>query len=129
MRLKMRDTWQHLICFPIIIGVIWLCAQLFPNDIRIADVGSLIVTGAVYFILVALLLLIVFMICVAMLRWSVAIVISGFCSLFAGMPVLLIMNEFVNGFWIGDAFVALVISIICSMLVIGYEYAISHRFH
>ena len=129
MLVKPRDIWRHLICLPIIIGVIWISTLLFSDGVKVSGVGSLIVAGSMYFILVALLLMLVMLIFTAILRRvSAALVVSAFCSLIAGVPILLLMNELVNGFWIGDTFVALVISIFCSIFVIGYEYAIS-RFH
>ncbi len=128
MLLRPRDAWRHLISLPIVIGVIWVCTLLFPDDIKVSDLGSLIVTGSVYYILVALLLLLALLASAAIVRqMPLALAISTLFSLFAGVPILLIMNEIINGFWIGDAFVAFLISILCSMLVIGYEVAISRK--
>ena len=128
MLLRPRDAWRHLISLPIVIGAIWVCTLLFPDDIKVSDLGSLIVAGSVYYILVALLLLLALLASAAIVRqMSLALAISTLFSLFAGVPILLIMNEIINGFWIGDAFVAFLISILCSMLVIGYEVAISRK--
>lgn len=128
MSIRLRDIWLHLLVLPITIAAIWLGTVLFPDAIRVSDFGSLVVSGSLYFILVVTLLLLVLAASMAICRrWSLAVAICAFCSLFIGTPVLLIMNELVNGFWIGDAFVAVMISIFSSIIIIGYEVVISKR--
>ena len=127
MSIRPRDIWWHLLVIPIVIGIIWLGTLAFPDAIKIADFGSLVVSGSLYLVLITVLLLLVLAVSVAICRWPMAIAICAFCSLFAGIPVLLIMNELVNGFWIGDAFVAALISIFSSVIVVGYETVISKR--
>ena len=127
MRLRLRDAWEYLFGLPIVIGVIWVCTQLFPDDIRVNDVGSLIVTGSMYFILVAVIILMVFLFTMYLINMRAAYVISLLFSLFAGAPVLYILDNF-SGFRIGDPFLAFLISFISASITIGCEYAVlRHR--
>lgn len=126
-KLTFRLDWKHLITLPLIMAVLWVFTLILPDDLRIEDVGSLIVVSALYYILLVLVLLVILMIGICMRRQSLAIVIAIFVSLFAGAPILLLLNGITNGFWISDFWVALTVSIVSSMVLIGYEVAINRE--
>lgn len=123
-KLTFRLDWKHLITLPLIMAVFWVFTLILPDDFRIEDVGSLIVVSALYYILLVLVLLVILMIGICMRRQSLAIVTAIFVSFIAGAPILLLLNGITNGFWISDFWVALTVSIVTSMVLIGYEVAI-----
>ena len=127
-RPKMRLEWRSLLPLPIIIGIIWLSTVVFPDDVKVLDAGSLIVSGALYFILATMVLLFVFLICCRIATVRTATAITFVASLFVGMLVINIMNQLVNGFCCSDPFVALLISIVIAMLTVSFQVTI-HRRH
>jgi len=121
MKLKPSFSARNLLDLPIVIGIIWLCTRLFPEDIQVADIGSLIMVSAVYYILVTLVLFVVFIIGSFILNITVGVIAAAVVLPFAGIPVLLLMNLIVNGFWIGDFATMLLVSMVTSLLVVGFQ--------
>ena len=123
MRIKLRDVWKYLVGFPIATGIIWACTLLFPVEIKVANIWSLIIAGAMYYILTVTIVLMIFFLTALLINIRVAIVVGLLISLFAGAPVLLILDNFC-GFWIGDPFIAILVSFISSSIIICCEFAI-----
>ena len=130
MKLKpnFRFRARNLLDFLVVIGVVWLCTQLFPNDIKIADAGSLIVVSALYYILATLMMFIVFLVVSHLVNVTVGIVSGIFSAFIVGVPIMLLLKQFVNGFWIGDSVTALLISMVIALFVIILQSTIATIF-
>ena len=124
MEIKFRPTWRWLGVYLIVMVIIWLCTLLFPEEIYVANFGALMVVSALYYVLVVALLLILLLVCLCIFRRELTVVaVCVGCSLIAGVPVLLLLNNFINGFQINCSDVAVLISVTSAMFVLGFVFA------
>ncbi len=115
--LKPHFDASSLLDLPIIMGVIWLCTQMFPDDIKIDGFGSLIVVSALYYILITLALLLVFLLSASAFGMTAGFALSVIVAFFVGVPILLLFNGFINGFWISDIGMAFLVSVFITIVV------------
>ncbi len=95
------------------IGLFWLCSVIFPSEITIDGFGTLIVVSSLYYILTAVAYLTAFMLgCRLTNSDAIPYLIVVAVALVIGIPILLLFNQFINGFWISDAWSAFLISFI-----------------
>ena len=123
MTMKLRLTLKPhfdvsvLLDLPIIMGVIWLCTQMFPDDIKIDGFGSLIVVSGLYFILITLALLLAFFLSACAFGVTTGFAVIVIVAFFVGVPILLLFNGFINGFWISDIGTAFLVSVFTTLVV------------
>ena len=119
-----------LLDVPIIMLIFWLCAKMSPGDMHIDGVGTLIVASSVYFILSVLMMMLITFICGGIIGDHIkALLVSGLFALFAGIPVLLVLNVIINGFWIADLCSMIFISLLGSISIIGIRILLACLLH
>ena len=111
----LREKMIAVLIYFVIMAILWLSTVIMPGDIRIEGIGSLIVVSALYYILGVLALLLVLLIGCRLFDLTIAFVITIAAALFVGIPLLLLFNTFINGFWINDAGSAFIVSFLVTI--------------
>ena len=111
----LREKMIAVLIYFVIMAILWLSTVIMPGDIRIEGIGSLIVVSALYYILGVLALLLVLLIGCRLFDLTIAFVITIAAALFVGIPLLLLFNTFINGFWINDAGSAFIVSFLVAI--------------
>ena len=111
----LREKMIAVLIYFVIMAILWLSTVIMPGDIRIEGIGSLIVVSALYYILGVLALLLVLLIGCRLFNLTIAFVITIAAALFVGIPLLLLFNTFINGFWINDAGSAFIVSFLVAI--------------
>lgn len=111
----LREKMIAVLIYFVIMAILWLSTVIMPGDIKIEGIGSLIVVSALYYILGVLALLLVLLIGCRLFNLTIAFVITIAAALFVGIPLLLLFNTFINGFWINDAGSAFIVSFLVTI--------------
>ena len=113
----LREKMIAVLIYFVIMAILWLSTVIMPGDIRIEGIGSLIVVSALYYILGVVALLLVLFIGCWLTNLTIAFVITLAVAMFVGIPLLLLFNTFINGFWINDAGSAFIISFLIAVAI------------